>query len=73
VKAVRSFHKGGFYNPAFYANSTSTILSATRFILNTAAFCCPGAITIPLYGLAVCSGTAANTIDNTLGLLSIPF
>lgn len=68
-KSIKSYGRGGFCNPAFYANSASTVLSATAFTLNAAASICP--LALPLYGLSVSCSTAADAIDENLSFINI--
>jgi hypothetical protein len=67
-KAVKSFLRGGWYNPTFYVNSGSAILSGTSL----ASTVCPP-LALPLYiGSQTCS-SAADAIDNVLGIGTVFF
>jgi hypothetical protein len=72
AKAYRSFKRGGFYNPAFYANSGSAILSGTSLGLQLASKVCPP-LALPLYAGSQTCSAFADVIDRTLGVATFIF
>jgi len=73
-KSWKSFVAGGWYNPAFYANTFSATLSGTSFALQcvayTTACACP-AIALPLYAASQACGATADVIDSTFSIATL--
>ena len=73
VRSVRSFSKGGFYNPSFYANSAATGLSLASYGLQVSSHVtrtsCPVAA-LPLYTAAQLCSIGADVIDRTFSYLT---